>query len=131
MGGNPDAAQRLGFNLFRLNLIVYGYMGFIAGVASLVHAQLAQSVAPTVLVSKELDVLAAVVLGGASLLGGIGTVLGTILGLALLAITQNGLVLMGVSSYYSQFFTGLLIVASVSATAVSAARVRRRTKAAA
>jgi simple sugar transport system permease protein len=129
MGGNPDAAQRLGFNLFRLNLIVYGYMGFIAGVASLVHAQLAQSVAPTVLVGKELDVLAAVVLGGASLLGGVGTVLGTVLGLTLLAITQNGLVLMGVSSYYSQFFTGLLIVASVSATAVSAVRVRRRSKA--
>src|SRR4029079_19157726 len=64
MGGNPDAAQRLGCNLFRLHLIVYGYMGFIAGIASLVQAQLAQSVAPTVLVGKELDVLAAVVLGG-------------------------------------------------------------------
>ncbi|MBW3609899.1 MAG: hypothetical protein KY463_16540, partial [Actinobacteria bacterium] len=50
MGGNPDASQRLGFDLFKLHLIVYGYMGFIAGVASLVQAQLAQSVAPTVLV---------------------------------------------------------------------------------
>ena len=89
MGGNPDAAQRLGFNLFRLHLLVYGYMGFIAGIASLVQAQLAQSVAPTVLVGKELDVLAAVVLGGASLLGGVGTVLGTMLGLTLLAITAE------------------------------------------
>jgi simple sugar transport system permease protein len=92
MGGNPDASQRLGFNLFRLNLIVYGYMGFVAGCAALVHAQLSQSVAPTVLVGKELDVLAAVVLGGASLTGGVGTVLGTVLGLMLLAIMQNGLV---------------------------------------
>jgi simple sugar transport system permease protein len=128
MGGNPDAAQRLGFNLFRLHLIVYGYMGFIAGVASLVQAQLAQSVAPTVLVGKELDVLAAVVLGGASLLGGVGSVLGTILGLTLLAIMQNGLVLMGVSSYYSQFFTGLIILISVSATAVTAMRLSRERK---
>ena len=56
MGGNPDAAQRLGFHVFRLNLLVYCYMGVMAGVASLVQAQLAQSVAPTVLVGKELDV---------------------------------------------------------------------------
>lgn len=125
MGGNPDASQRLGFNVFRLHLIVYGYMGFVAGIASLVHAQLAQSVAPTVLVGKELDVLAAVVLGGASLTGGVGTVLGTLLGLTLLAVMQNGLVLLGVSSYYSQFFTGLVILLSVSATAVSASRSNR------
>lgn len=129
MGGNPDAAQRLGFSVFRLHLIVYGYMGFTAGIASLVHAQLAQSVAPTVLVGKELDVLAAVVLGGASLTGGIGTVLGTVLGLTLLAVMQNGLVLLGVSSYYSQFFTGLVILLSVSATAVSARRSNRLRKA--
>jgi simple sugar transport system permease protein len=125
MGGNPDASQRLGFNLFRLNLIVYGYMGFVAGCAALVHAQLSQSVAPTVLVGKELDVLAAVVLGGASLTGGVGTVLGTVLGLMLLAIMQNGLVLLGVSSYWSQFFVGLVILLSVSATALSAARSNR------
>ena len=124
----PDAAQRLGFNLFRLHLIVYGYMGFIAGIASLVQAQLAQSVAPTVLVGKELDVLAAVVLGGASLFGGVGTVLGTLLGLTLLAIMQNGLVLLGVSSYWSQFFTGLVILVSVSLTALSYARANRHRK---
>jgi len=117
LGGNRDAAQRLGFNVLRLNLFVYGYMGLIAGIASLVQAQLAQSVAPTVLVGKELDVLAAVVLGGASLNGGVGTVLGTFLGLTLLAVMQNGLVLLGVSSYWSQFFVGLVILISVSSTA--------------
>ena len=73
MGGNKDAAQRLGFHVLRLNILVYGYLGFVAGIASLVQAQLAQSVTPTVLVGKELDVLAAVVLGGASLTGGVGT----------------------------------------------------------
>lgn len=125
LGGNRDAAQRLGFNVFRLNLLVYCYMGFIAGVASLSQAQLAQSVAPTVLVGKELDVLAAVVLGGASLTGGVGTVFGTILGVVLLAIMQNGLVLMGVSSYWSQFFTGAVILISVSSTAWAMARKRR------
>lgn len=119
MGGNADAAQRLGFHVFGLNMLVYCYMGVMAGVASLVQAQLAQSVAPTVLVGKELDVVAAVVLGGASLMGGVGTVLGTFLGLALLAILQNGIVLLGVSSYWSPFFVGLVILISVSATAWS------------
>jgi simple sugar transport system permease protein len=119
MGGNPDAAQRLGFHIFGLNILVYGYMGVMAGIASLIQAQLAQSVAPTVLVGKELDVVAAVVLGGASLMGGVGTVLGTFLGLALLAVLQNGIILLGVSSYWSPFFVGLVILISVSATAWS------------
>jgi simple sugar transport system permease protein len=119
MGGNADAARRLGFHIFGLNLLVYGYMGVMAGVASLVQAQLAQSVAPTVLVGKELDVVAAVVLGGASLSGGVGTVFGTFLGLALLATLQNGLILLGVSSYWSPLFVGLVILVSVSVTAWS------------
>jgi simple sugar transport system permease protein len=128
MGGNKDASQRLGFHVFRLNLLVYGYLGFVAGVASLVQAQLAQSVTPTVLVGKELDVLAAVVLGGASLTGGVGTVFGAILGVALLAILQNGLVLIGVSSYWNQWFVGLTILCAVSITAWSERR-RRAAKA--
>jgi simple sugar transport system permease protein len=126
LGGNPDAAQRLGFHVFGLNMLVYCYMGVMAGVASLVHAQLAQSVAPTVLVGKELDVVAAVVLGGASLMGGVGTVLGTFLGLALLAILQNGLILLGVSSYWSSLFVGLVILVSVSVTAWSQREQRLR-----
>jgi simple sugar transport system permease protein len=119
MGGNTDAAQRLGFHIFGLNILVYCYMGVMAGIASLIQAQLAQSVAPTVLVGKELDVVAAVVLGGASLMGGVGTVFGTFLGLTLLAVLQNGIILLGVSSYWSPFFVGLVILISVSATAWS------------
>ncbi|MGY4286222.1 simple sugar transport system permease protein [Bradyrhizobium sp. LM2.7] len=126
MGGNADAAQRLGFHIFGLNILVYCYMGIMAGIASLIQAQLAQSVAPTVLVGKELDVVAAVVLGGASLMGGVGTVLGTFLGLTLLAVLQNGIILLGVSSYWSPFFVGLVILISVSATAWSQRERRTR-----
>ena len=123
LGGNPEAARRVGFGTFRLNLLVYAYMGLVAGLASLVQAQYTQSVSPTALVGRELDVVAAAVLGGASLDGGIGSVSGAILGLALIAIMQNGLALLGVSSYWSQFFTGLVIVAAVAGMA---ARARRR-----
>ena len=70
--------------------------------------------------------VAAVVLGGASLMGGVGTVLGTFLGLALLAILQNGLILLGVSSYWSPFFVGLVILISVSTTAWSQRERRTR-----
>lgn len=112
-GGNADAAQRVGFNVRRLNLLVYGYMGLLAGLASLAQAQLVQSVSPTALVGRELDVVAAVAIGGASLSGGVGTVMGTVLGIALIAILQNGLILLGVSSYWSMFSTGLVILAAV------------------
>jgi simple sugar transport system permease protein len=116
-GGNHEAAERVGLPIARIQLFVYGWMGWCAGIASLAQAQLAQSIAPTVLVGRELDVLAAVVLGGASLAGGVGSVLGTVLGLILLAILQNGLILVGVSSYWSDFATGVVILIAVSATA--------------
>jgi simple sugar transport system permease protein len=116
-GGNHEAAERVGLPIMRIQLFVYGWMGWCAGIASLVQAQLAQSIAPTVLVGRELDVLAAVVLGGASLAGGVGSVLGTVLGLTLVAILQNGLILAGVSSYWSDCATGLVILLAVSATA--------------
>jgi simple sugar transport system permease protein len=116
MGSNPEAAKRLGLNILWLHIFVYCYMGFLAGIASVIQAQLAQSIAPTVLVGKELDVLAAVVLGGASLTGGVGSVGGALLGIALLAFLQNGLILLGVSSYWSPVFTGAAILISVSAT---------------
>jgi ribose/xylose/arabinose/galactoside ABC-type transport system permease subunit len=70
-----------------------------------------------VLVGRELDVLAAVVLGGASLTGGSGSVLGAALGLILLAIIQNGLILLGVPSYWAQFSTGVVILAAVTLVA--------------
>ena len=73
---------------------------------------------------EELDVVAAVVLGGVSLMGGVGAVLGTFLGLALLE--QNGIILLGVSSYWSPFFIGLVILISVSATAWSQRERRTR-----
>jgi simple sugar transport system permease protein len=125
VGSNSDAARRVGISLLRINLVVFGFMGFAAGIASIVQAQLAQTVMPMVLVGRELDVLAAVVLGGASITGGSGTVLGTALGLILLAIIQNGLILLGVPSYWSQLSTGVVILVAVSLVAWQRGRAAR------
>ena len=113
LGGNRDAAERAGFNVFRLNLLAYGVMGVAAGVAALAQAQLDQSVMPTSLVGKELHVLAAVVLGA-------------ILGVALLAVLENGLIIAGVPSYWLDFFAGVVILVAVSSTALEL-RGRHRT----
>jgi simple sugar transport system permease protein len=124
LGSNADAAARVGVPVAKLTLLVYGYMGLIAGLASIVQAQNAQSVSPNALVGRELDVLAAVVLGGASLTGGVGTVFGTILGVMLLAFLQNGLLLLGVPSYWSQCFTGAVILVAVTVLAIERRRQR-------
>lgn len=126
LGGNPEAAKRMGCNLLGLQCFVYGYSGFTAGIAGLVQAHRVEEVVPNALIGRELEVLAAVVLGGASLLGGIGTVSGTIMGILLLAVLQNGLTLLGVSSYSFGFVTGLIILISVSATAYAAKRQQKR-----
>ncbi|WP_040977384.1 ABC transporter permease [Necropsobacter massiliensis] len=119
LGGNKDATSRIGFNILKLHLFAYGYMGLMSGLAGIVQSYTVQSVAPDSLLGYELTVLAAVVLGGASLSGGKGTLSGTVMGVALLAIIQNGLNLLSVSSYWQTVITGLIIIFSISATALS------------
>jgi len=117
MGGNREAASRMGFGIFKLQLFVYGYMGLMSGVAGVVQSAKVLTVAPDSLLGYELTVLAAVVLGGTSIIGGRGTLLGTLLGVILLAVLQNGLNLLGISSYWHTVVTGLVIVISISTTA--------------
>lgn len=128
MGGNASSAKRAGFNLLRLNLFVYSFMGLMAGFASVIQALLVQTVAPNSLVGKELDVIAAVILGGASLAGGTGSVLGTFLGVVLIAIMSNGLTLMRVPAVWYKVVIGTVILVSVGASAYRRkVSTRRRT----
>jgi len=118
LGGNPVSAKRVGFNILRLQLFVYGFMGWLSGIAGVVLTLLVQSVAPNSIVGKELDVLAAVVLGGASLIGGVGTLGGTVLGVLLIATMNNAMTLMRIPAYWYDVFIGLIILISVSASAI-------------
>ena len=125
MGGNIEAARRVGFNLLGLNIFVYSYIGFLSGIGSVGQVLILHSVQPNAIVGRELEVIAATVLGGASLAGGAGSVLGTAMGVALLAIVWNGLVIMGVSSYWHKVIIGLIIICSVRINAYNRKRNAR------
>jgi simple sugar transport system permease protein len=125
LGGNPEAARRIGMNIGMLHFVAYGFLGLLAAVAGMLQAHRVGESVPNALVNTELAVLSAAVLGGASLSGGVGTVPGVLLGIVLLAILQNGLNLLGVSSYFFQIVIGVTILASTSISVLSARRRRR------
>lgn len=125
MGGNPEAARRIGVNIARLHFVAYGFLGFMAAVAGMLQAHRVGESVPNAMYNSELSVLSAAVLGGASLTGGIGTVPGVLLGIVLLAVLQNGLNLLGVSSYFFQIVIGVTILVSTSVSVISARKRRR------
>ncbi len=113
LGGDRKSSLRIGFNLFLTETFVYSFMGFLSGIAGVVQALLIQTVAPNAIVGKELDIIAAVVLGGASLTGGRGSIFGAMLGVALLAILRNGMTLMAIPAVWFEFLVGMVILLSV------------------
>lgn len=123
LGGNPEAAKRAGFNIRAIQFFIYCFVGLLSGIASIQYVCLVRHVHPFNLMGLQLDVIAAVVLGGASLAGGSGTVLGTLLGVWMIYAIRNSLVLMRIPSYWDPVVIGLIIVAS---TAINAYRQQLR-----
>jgi len=124
-GDNPEGARRLGISVALMQFIAFGWMGLMAGIGGLMQVNIVQEVVPNALIGRELDVLAAVVLGGARLGGGRGSVLGCFLGVALVAITQNGLNLLGVSPFAFKMVIGAIILFAISASNLSLTRPGR------
>jgi simple sugar transport system permease protein len=117
MGGNMEAVKRSGFNIVRTQFFIYCYVGLLASIMGIIHVSLIRYSNATYIIDSELlHVIAAVVLGGASILGGSGTLTGTLLGVLMISILEKNLVLLGLSSYWQQFFVGLIIVLGVSIT---------------
>ena len=113
VGGNAEAARAAGINVGAVGMFVYTACGALAGVAGLVLAARITTGQPNAGVGYELDAIAAVVIGGTSLSGGVGRVGGTILGALLVGVINNGLDLMNVSSYYQAIVKGVIIVGAV------------------
>lgn len=126
LGGNNEAARRAGFNIFKIQLFVYCYMGLLAGLAGFVHAELNQMIQPNAIVGRELDVLAAAILGGASVFGGAGSPLGVVLGVLFIAFIKNGLILIRASAYWHQVIMGLIIVLAATLSAYQQSLEQKR-----
>lgn len=119
-GDNPEGARRFGINIGAMHYISFGWLGLMAGIAGLMQAHYAEEVVPNALYGRELDVLAATVLGGARLGGGKGSVIGCVLGVLMVSITQNGLNLMGVSPFAFKMIVGAIILIAIT---LSSARI--------
>lgn len=129
LGGDAESARRAGFPVVRLQLAIYALVGLLAGIAGIMHVTLSRNANPYELAGTELDIIAAVVLGGASILGGRGSVLGTVLGVVLIAVIKNSLILMGVPGTWQRAAVGVLLVAGVSIQALGARRKAARRRA--
>jgi simple sugar transport system permease protein len=110
IGGSLPIAERLGYKLRVVHVFVYGYAGLLAGIAGVVHVSTNRLANPFDLVGSELDVIAAVILGGARITGGTGTVTGTILGVILVTLINNVLILAGVPSTWQRVIIGSFIL---------------------
>jgi putative xylitol transport system permease protein len=113
VGGNPHAAKTSGLNVSRIRFMVYVISGALSGLAGMILSARTGSALPQAGIAYELDAIAAVVIGGTSLSGGVGRVTGTLIGALIIGVMNNGLDLMGIQSYYQQVLKGALIVGAV------------------
>ncbi|MGL5437272.1 MAG: ABC transporter permease [Lachnospiraceae bacterium] len=125
VGGDEVAATRAGFNVFKIRMFIFCFSGMLAGFIGVCRASMLLTVSPNNMIGMEMDVIAACVLGGVSLVGGRGSIVGAVLGMILMTIVSNSLILLGVSTQWSRVFTGLIII---TGTAVSAIQEQRRKK---
>jgi len=113
IGDNEEAAYLSGINVKKVKMIVYSLGGLLAGAGGLIVTARLDSAQPNAGFGYELDAIAAVVIGGTSLYGGRGTIIGTVLGALLIGILNNGLVLLNVSPFWQQVIKGLVILIAV------------------
>ncbi len=122
IGGDSVSAQRAGFNVFWIQMFIYMFVGFLAGITGVTRASMMMNCQPTNLNGMELTAIAACVLGGTSVQGGKGTLIGTVLGIMLITVMANSLLLLGISTFWQKIFTGLIILIG---TGFSAVKMRR------
>lgn len=125
VGGNAEAARLSGINVKRVIFAAYVIAGLTAGVAAIILLGRLDSATPNAAIGTELQVIAAVVIGGTSLFGGKGSMIGTLIGVLLIGVINNGLTLLNVSAFWVQFVQGALIFLAVLLDSFNSRRKRR------
>jgi inositol transport system permease protein len=125
VGGNPEAARLAGLNVQWIICSVYVIVGFFAGLGAFVLSARLNAAEAVAGLGYELTVIASVVIGGTSLFGGSGSILGTVIGTILIGVLLNGLVMLNVSSYIQQIIIGVIIVLAVAFDTFAKSRRRR------
>lgn len=113
VGGNRDAASLVGIRVWRVEFLVFGMAGMFAALAGILYASRMDAAQPSVGEGWMLSAITAAIIGGTSLRGGEGTVIGTMLGAVLLTVLQNGTVLLNVSGYWQRLIIGLVVLLAV------------------
>ena len=114
IGGGAEVARLAGIHVQRLTLWVYALAGLLSGLAGIAMASRLDSSEPSAGLGYELDTIAAVVIGGASLSGGVGGIAGTVVGVLIIGVLHNGLNLSGVSPFVQQVIIGVVIALAVT-----------------
>jgi ribose transport system permease protein len=115
IGGNPAASRLAGINVDGWRLLIYMIVGLAAGLSGVMLASLMGTAMPNAAQGYELEVIAAVILGGASLAGGVGTIQGTLIGMLILGVLANGMILLNVPSYWQMIARGTVLLLAVAA----------------
>lgn len=111
IGGSKQAAESVGYNVKGILFTLYAFVGGLAGIAGIIYMSLNRQANPHLMVGTELDVIAAVILGGASVAGGKGSMLGAVLGLSLMTMMNNSLILIGIPTQWQKAMVGIVILA--------------------
>lgn len=114
IGGNEEAARLSGINVRNYKVLIYAISGLMCGLAGIILTSRLSAAEPIAGVNYELDAIAATVMGGTSLMGGQGTIFGTVIGALLMSVLRNGLNLLNIQSYYQQLAIGVVIILAVA-----------------
>jgi simple sugar transport system permease protein len=125
IGGDREVAVRSGFNIRRITLIIFGLMGVLSAIAGVTQGLLSRFFNPVVFITQPLDVLAAVILGGAAITGGRGSVLGTVLGVLVIQLINRTLILTGIPVEWQRLVVGIILVLFISIPALRERRAKR------
>lgn len=125
MGGNREVAIRSGFNIKAITLIIFGLLGVLSGIAGVTQSLFLRIFNPALFIGQSLDVLAAVILGGAAITGGRGSVIGTFMGVLLIQLINRSMILTGIPVEWQKFVIGIILIFFISIPGLRDLRKRK------